>query len=78
MFFLMFAGIPQAIKSIKQGHSNGMSPVYITFLIIGFMLMITYISLTKPLIPLIINYTINIISLSIVAWYKIFPRHGQP
>ena len=74
MTCLMVSAIPQVIKVIKQGHADGMAVSYLSLLIVGFTLMATYIMLTKPLYPVVINYVINVLSMLIISYYKIFPR----
>lgn len=76
--FIMMASVPQAIKTVKQGHSDGLSATYIMSLITGFSLLIVYLCLSKLLIPIFINYTVNLISYSIIAYYKFFPRKRTP
>lgn len=74
MVCLMTATIPQAIKSIKDGHSRGMAGGYLILLLSGFSLMSAYLLLTKPIIPVLLNYFANIIMMLVVAYYKLFPR----
>lgn len=74
MFCLMTASIPQAVKSVREGHSKGMAGGYIIFLLSGFGLMTTYLLLTKPIIPVIVNYLSNILMMLVIGYYKLFPR----
>lgn len=69
--------IPQVIKTIRDGNSDGLSLAYIILLECGFILMVTYVLLTKPLIPVIVNYIINIIMVGILIKYKLFPRRKK-
>lgn len=73
-FCLVIAALPQAIKSIKDGHSNGIASGFIILLIAGFGLMSLFLLLTKPIIPLMLNYLGNTIMMSIIGYYKLFPR----
>jgi len=75
MICLMTASIPQAIKSYKDGHSKGMAGGYLILLLSGFTLMTTYLFLTKPIIPVVINYISNIIMMLVIAYYKLFPKN---
>lgn len=75
MFCLITASIPQAIKSIKEGHSKGMAGGYIILLLFGFTLMSVYLLLTKPIIPVLINYASNILMMLIIGYYKLFPKN---
>lgn len=74
MGFLMAAAIPQAIKAFKEGHSRGVSAGYICLLLTGFVLMLTYLALAKPVWPVMINYAVNILMMCIIGYYKAFPR----
>lgn len=74
MFFLITAALPQVIKTVKEGHSEGLAGGYIVLLLIGFGLMTTYLFLTKPVIPVITNYLFNILMILILGYYKLFPR----
>ena len=74
MACLMTATIPQAIKSIRDGHSRGMAGGYLILLLCGFSLMSFYLLMTKPIIPVLLNYFANIVMMLVVAYYKLFPR----
>lgn len=66
-------GFPQAIKSYKDGHSNGIGWGLIILWELGELLTLIYV-LTKKEYPLIINYIFNLISVSIIFWFKLFSR----
>jgi uncharacterized protein with PQ loop repeat len=66
-------GLPQAIASHKQGHSNGISSFFLALWIIGELCTLTYIIPNKQY-PLIFNYVFNIIFTLIILWYKLNPR----
>lgn len=72
--FLMFAALPQAIKVVRQGHADGMIPIYLIMLLIGFILMLIFVIEVNPKIQLILNYSFNIVLYLIISYYKIFPR----
>lgn len=75
---LMLSGLPQVRKTIRQGHSHGISTSFLILLLVGFSSMIVYVVSKKSGIPLVINYVINLISYLIITYYKFFPRkHGQ-
>lgn len=75
MICLMTASIPQAVKSVKDGHSNGIAGGYLILLLTGFTFMSAYLLLTKPIIPVLVNYASNIVMMLIVGYYKLFPRN---
>jgi uncharacterized protein with PQ loop repeat len=72
---LMMSCIPQSIRTIKQGHADGMTVFYLVCLVVGFIVLIAYVCLLpKTPIPLLINYIINLISYSIITYYKFYPK----
>ena len=70
---LAFCGLPQAIESYKTKSSEGLTWGFIGMWFIGEIMTIIYI-LPQMVLPLIFNYTANIIFLSIIIYYKINPR----
>lgn len=70
----MLSGFPQVYKTIKQGNADGISPVFLGLLLVGFSSMIVYVVEKKSGVPLIINYSINLASYLVITFYKIFPR----
>jgi len=71
--FLAICGVPQAFKSYKEGNSYGLSWIFILLWFFGEVLILIYI-LPNMMIPLILNYSLNIIIVMIILWYKCFPR----
>lgn len=71
---LALCGLPQAITSVKQGHSDGISTSFITFWLVGEVLLMLYVSVTNPDVILIANYAFNIVLVGIIAYYKAFRR----
>ncbi len=70
---LAICGVPQAYQSWKEGNSKGISWVFLWLWLAGEIMVLIYI-FPKYLIPLILNYGLNIIVISIIIWYKWFPR----
>lgn len=70
---LAFCGLPQAIESYKTKSSEGLTWGFISMWFIGEILTIIYI-LPQMVLPLIFNYTANIIFLSVIIYFKIFPK----
>jgi len=73
-FMLAICGAPQAWKSYKDGHSYGISWGFIGLWFWGEVFVLIYI-LPTGLLPLILNYTFNILIGSIILWYKFKPRN---
>jgi len=75
---ILFAisAIPQAWKSYKDGHSDGISASFLWMWFCGEILVMIY-TIPKLLWPLLFNYTFNIILLIIILTYKYFPRKNM-
>lgn len=74
MACLIGSAVPQAIKTIKDGHADGLSVSYLVLLQVGFVLMISYLLATNPVIPVLLNYVANIVVWAIPCYYKAYPR----
>ena len=71
---LALCAIPQAMKAYKNGHSKGISWLFIIGWFIGECLAFGYHISTSDKIPQIFNYLVNIAGTSIILWYRIFER----
>ena len=70
-----FSGVPQAIKSAKEGHSNGMSGLTVWFWTLGEGCMLLYgLYFYIHDLILILNYLSNFFFVSIIFKYKYWPR----
>jgi uncharacterized protein with PQ loop repeat len=65
--------IPQAVLSIKQGHSDGTSSLFLGLWLLGEVCTIAYV-LPKLDYPLLVNYIGNLACLLVILRYKIRPR----
>ena len=70
---LAFCGLPQAIESIKTKSSEGLTWGFIIMWFLGEICTFVYI-LPKLDLPLLFNYTANIIFLSIIIFFKLCPK----
>jgi uncharacterized protein with PQ loop repeat len=72
---ILFAacGIPQAWQCYKNGNSRGLAWGFLITWLFGEILTIVYV-LPKMDIPLLFNYTFNLIVLLIILRYKIWER----
>ena len=70
---LAFCGLPQAIESYKTKSSEGLTWGFIGMWFIGEICTFVYI-LPRLDLPLLFNYTANIIFLSIIIFYKLCPK----
>ncbi len=71
---LAFCGLPQALDSIKNGNSNGITWGFLSMWLVGEICTLIYI-IPKNSLPLIINYSFNILFLLIIIKYKIWKRN---
>lgn len=70
-----FSGLPQAIKSLREGHSDGISHGTVWLWLIGEACMLIYaIRFYTSDLVLIANYTANLVLIGIVAKYKYMKR----
>jgi len=70
---LAVCGLPQAIESYKTKSSEGLTWGFIVLWLFGELFTFAYI-LPKMDLPLLINYSANIILLTIIVYFKIFPK----
>ena len=70
---LAFCGLPQAIESYKTKCSDGLTWGFLFMWSFGEILTFLYV-LPKLDLPLIFNYSANIIFLIIIVYYKIKPK----
>lgn len=70
---LAFCGLPQAWESIRMGHSRGLTWGFLSMWFVGELCTFLYI-LPKMDLPLLVNYSANIMFLIIIIFYKIKPR----
>ena len=68
------SGVPQMVKSIKDGHANGVAYGMIYLWLIGEGGMIGYALIKYPNdYVLLANYFINFVVIAVIAYYKHFP-----
>jgi uncharacterized protein with PQ loop repeat len=70
---LAFCGLPQALESIKTKSSAGLTWGFILMWSFGEIFTFIYVA-PKMDLPLIFNYTANIIFLAIIVYYKLAPK----
>lgn len=75
---LACCALPQAIMSIRQKHSNGVSNGLLWLWGLGEFFTLFYLLNQDTLNwPLLVNYLSNIVFVGIVAWYKVFPYDSR-
>jgi uncharacterized protein with PQ loop repeat len=70
---LAICGLPQALESYKTKSSDGLTWGFIGLWFWGEIFTFVYI-LPKMDLPLLINYSANIIFLSVIIYFKLFPK----
>ena len=67
--------IPQALKAHRNGHSRGISRIFIATWFVGELCAFYYHLNTSDKYPQIFNYIINILGTSVILWFRIFERN---
>jgi len=65
-FLLATCGLPQLIKTIKTKNFDGLSFLFLVWWLLGEILTLSYIFYTAFRLPLLFNYTFNIIVVAII------------
>lgn len=73
---LALSSIPQAIRTVRDGNADGLSGFFIASWLIGEVLSLVYIGPTFNW-PLIANYGINLLIVSLIGYYKVWPRDSR-
>lgn len=70
---LTICALPQVIKTIREGHSKGVSWGTLILWFVGEVFSCLYVIFLGKW-PLIINYFLNVLVIPIIIWYKVKPR----
>jgi len=70
---LAICALPQAIMSYRRGHSKGLSIGFLLLWTAGEIFTLMYVW-PKMDMPLILNYSANLVFLSVIWYYKIVPK----
>lgn len=71
---LASCGVPLAWQAFKQKHMHGTSGLFITWWLVGELLVLPYVVSNKDY-PLVFNYGMNVALLAVVVRYKVFPKN---
>lgn len=71
---LALCGLPQAIKTVREGHAYDVSALFLAMWFVGECLLLAYIYLGSKDFLLLANYTANLFTVAIVIAYKVRPR----
>jgi len=70
---LAICGVPQAWMSFKEKHSHGISWGFLLLWAFGEIFALAYVY-DKLDLPLLLNYSVNILILAIILYYKVNPQ----
>lgn len=74
---LGICGFPQLIKSYREGHSYGISWLFILAWFFGEVFLLVYIVSESKGMILSLNYALNLVFAGGILYYKLFPRKGD-
>ena len=69
---LAVCAFPQAIKVFKEKNADGTSHVMLWLWMIGELFTLLYVIFEKFSYPLLINYSLNIVFIVVIFYYKYF------
>jgi len=71
--FFALCVIPQALKSYRDGHSEGISGTFIILLMVALITGMIYAA-PRDVISMLLSYISNFTGYMVIAYYKAFPR----
>ena len=74
---LGICALPQAIQCYKEKHADGISHGLVWLWYIGELFTLIYIVLTNASIPLILNYSVNLLLLHVILYYKYVTKRSS-
>lgn len=78
VLLLAVCALPQAIKSYKQKHSNGITAYLLWPWFLGELFTLIYLLDQNPIDwILVFNYVANFIFVAIIIYYKYFPKDNK-
>jgi uncharacterized protein with PQ loop repeat len=69
------SSLPAAFSVYKRGNTEGMDSLFLHLWAWGEILTLSYVLIKAPEWPLLFNYGVNLIGLSVIFWFKTFPRN---
>lgn len=73
---LAISSFPQMVKTVRDGHADGLSWFFVSLWLIGEALSLGYVVLNLNW-PLIANYGANLAIVMVIGFYKMFPRSSR-
>jgi len=75
-FLFAFCGVPQAWHSWKNKNSDGLSWSFLLMWFFGEVFTIIYVFPKSDVLPLLANYTFNLMLLLVIIYYRIWPKRS--
>lgn len=66
-------GAPQAWHSWRHKNSDGLTWAFLLMWLGGEIATLAYVSTKKDVLPLLVNYWLNLALLLVIIWYKAYP-----
>lgn len=70
---LLICSVPQAYKSVKNGHSQGLSRLMLWLWMLGMAFCLVFFVYAQ-IWATILNYSFNLMVAGTITWYSYFPR----
>jgi uncharacterized protein with PQ loop repeat len=67
---LSLCALPQAIKVHREKNANGTSHLMLWLWMFGEIFTLIYVSFEKFSLPLILNYSLNMVFVAVIFYYK--------
>jgi uncharacterized protein with PQ loop repeat len=71
---LALSGLPQALKSLREGRTGDISTALLWMWVVGEGFMFVYTAVKAPTVPLLLNFGANFVLVGLITWYYYFPR----
>ncbi len=68
---LALCGLPQAVQSFRTKSSKGISWMFLTLWGLGELFTLFYVFSKVDVLPLVMNYCLNIVFISVIFYFKI-------
>lgn len=74
-FCLAVCGMPQALQAWRQGHSDGISPLFVWLWFTGEVSFLIYVPFEVGLdLPILVNLSVNFLVCIVILKYIYFPK----
>ncbi len=67
---LALCALPLLLATVRDGHANGVDPVFLALWLGGEVAMLWHVLLVGATLPVKLNYIANSLMVSVVGWYR--------